>query len=451
MISILVAIIVALVLIIILAAVFSRSSNSSAKGGKKEKKINNSVVIKDATKKLNRDPNNVPALEALGEVYYSTQNYEKALPVYQRLEELQKVHPTTDEKKITLRYGICSYKQNQFENAMHSLSLVLREDPQNFDANFYLGEVLMQKNEYEKASLVFKRAVKLKPEDSDSISELGNALFKAKKYRESLVYLKKTVELNPENKEALFNLASAMNETGYGEKALKLFMHLRTNPTFGAKACLAAGGIHERQNKPDEAVQDYEIALKLENVDQETKLSIYYKLAHTLLTQKNIGKALFYLRQIQNLTPNYRDVNALIQRYQELNQNSNLQSYLMSGTSDFVALCRKFVSGYHPDSFVKIEDINVAADNVEVFCEVQSAKWTQTELFRFYRSTGAIGELYIRDLHSKIRDIKCDKAYCVTAGTFTEEAKKYVEGRPIDLIEKARLVQVLKKLDVGVN
>ncbi|UKI53529.1 MAG: restriction endonuclease [Treponema sp.] len=85
---------------------------------------------------------------------------------------------------------------------------------------------------------------------------------------------------------------------------------------------------------------------------------------------------------------------------------------------------------------------------MEVLCEVQASKWTDTELFRFYRSTGAIGELYVRDLHSKIRDIKCDKAFCVTAGSFTEEAKKYAEGRPIDLIEKTKLIQVLNKLDV---
>lgn len=447
MISILVAVIVALVLIIILASFVGRPAKASDKKGKKEKTKNNAAIIKDASKKLTRDPNNISALESIGDVYYSTQNYEKALPVYQRLTELQKLHPTIDTKKISLRYGICSFKQAQFDNAFQAFSLALRNDPQNFDANFYMGEVLMQKNEYEKAVLCLKRAGKINPENLDVICELGTALFKAKKYRESLIYLKKTVEISPENKEALFYLASAMNESGYNEKALKLFMHLRTNPVFGARSCLAAGGIHDKQNKPDAAIQDYEIALKLANIDQETKLTVYYKLAHTLLSQKNIGKALYYLKQIQTISPTYRDVNALVQRYQELNQNSNLQAYLMSGTSDFVALCRKFVSSYYPDSFIKIEDISIAAESIEVLCEVQSAKWTDKELFRFYRSTGAIGELYIRDLHSKIRDIKCDKAFCVTAGTFTEEAKKYVESRPIDLIEKARLVQVLKKID----
>ena len=446
--SILIAIIAAASLFIILTLITSKANGNNDKGKKKGKPKNNSAIIKEATKKLTHDPNNIQALTALGEVYYSTKNYEKAMPIYQRLMGLQKVHPTIDEKQTSLRYGICCFNESQFDNALKALATSLRDDPQNFDANNYMGKVLMQKQEYEKAIMVFKRASKLNPEKTEVIQNLAYALYFAKKYRESLVYLKRTVELNPENKEALFYFASAMNEAGYNDKALKIFLHLRLNPVFGAKACLAAGTIHDKQNAPDKAIQDYEIALKLENIDQETKLTIYYRLAHTLISQKNIGRALGYLKQIQNIAPGYRDVQVLINRYQELNQNSNLQAYLMSGTSDFVALCRKFVSGYYPDAFIKIEDNSVAAECVEVLCEVQASKWTDTELFRFYRSTGAIGELYVRDLHSKIRDIKCDKAFCVTAGSFTEEAKKYVEGRPIDLIEKTKLIQVLKKLDV---
>ena len=48
-----------------------------------------------------------------------------------------------------------------------------------------------------------------------------------------------------------------------------------------------------------------------------------------------------------------------------------------------------------------------------------------------------------------MRDIKCERGFCVTAGTFTDESHKYVEGRPIDLIEKNKLVAVLKRLDVN--
>ena len=48
-----------------------------------------------------------------------------------------------------------------------------------------------------------------------------------------------------------------------------------------------------------------------------------------------------------------------------------------------------------------------------------------------------------------MRDTKVDRGFCLTAGTYSAEAQKYVEGRPIDLIEKQKLITVLKKIDMN--
>ena len=79
-------------------------------------------------------------------------------------------------------------------------------------------------------------------------------------------------------------------------------------------------------------------------------------------------------------------------------------------------------------------------------CEVETPKWEDVEFFRFFRATGAVGELFVRDFHAKLKDKKVDRGFCVTPGAFSEEAHKYVEGRPIDLIEKAQLMTLLKKI-----
>ena len=79
---------------------------------------------------------------------------------------------------------------------------------------------------------------------------------------------------------------------------------------------------------------------------------------------------------------------------------------------------------------------------------VDSNKWEDTEIFRFYRTTGSIGELYVRDFQAKVNESKADRGICFTAGTFSEEAKKYAEGRPIDLILKEGLIKLLKKVDL---
>ena len=120
----------------------------------------------------------------------------------------------------------------------------------------------------------------------------------------------------------------------------------------------------------------------------------------------------------------------------------------MSGTSDFVALCRKFISAFYNNSFVKVEDVSVDSGHVEIICSIENQKWDTKEIFRFYRSQTVIGDMPIREFHSKMRDLRCDAGFCVTMGSFSESAHKHAEGRPIDLIEKDQLSKILKKINM---
>ena len=449
MLGILLAVIAATALIAILMAVSGGKKKKSGVQSSGKRSKSNATLIKECTKKLIKAPHHAETLTTLANIYYSEGNYEKAFPPYLELFRLMGVHTEIDQQLVAIRYGVCAYKLGKQDDAMTAFSKAMKLNNRDFHTNLYVGKIMLDRNEFEKAIVYLKRAMTISPESSEIAQPLGYALFEAKKYRESLTYLKKVLDETPDNKEALFYFATAMKEASMGEKALKYFMHLRLDPKFGAQSCLEAGILHERQGAYDKAIQDYEIALRLETITQEAKLNVYYKLAQALIYQKDISRALGYLKQINIINPNYKDVAALIGRYQELNQNSNLQAYLMCGASDFVVLCKKFVMAFYSNASVKIEDVNVSPDNVEVTCSVESAKWTDTELFRFYRSTGSIGELYIRDCHSKMRDIRCDRGFCVTPGTFSDEAKKYVDGRPIDLIEKSRLIQVLKKINMS--
>ena len=446
MLGILLAVVAAAGLILLLMLITGHSRNSSDVKGKDAKK-NPSVLARECTKKLAKDPHNVQALKALSEVYFTEQNYEKAFPLYETLMNLSSVHVEIDQQVTTTRLGICAYKNGKLDDAANAFTGGIRLNPRDFDCNYYLGRILYEKKDYEKAVLCLKRALNIRPDASEVYEYLGYALYKSKKYRDSLTFLKKALDEHPDNKETLFTFACALEDCNMGDKALKIFMHLRPDPTYGAEACIACGSLHQKANQLDKALEDYTIALKLETISSEMRLTASYKLANVYLQLHNITKALTLFKQIQVISPGYKDVSVLVQRYSELNQNSNLQAYLMSGTSDFVALCRKFVQAYYAGAFVKIEDISVFSESTEVLCSVETPKWSDTEMFRFFRSSGAIGELYIRDFHAKLKDIKCDRGFCVTAGSFTEEARKYVENRPIDLIEKSKLIMILKKIN----
>lgn len=440
------SLIIAIAVIVIFGAVLVAFSTRK-KGGQKHHQKGRAQIIRDATRKLSQDPHNPSALLELGDLYYNEKAWDKAYPIYETQLSIAPAHKEIDVFTAALRQGICAVKLEKLQDAFRGLNTAAKLRQSDYEVNYYLGIAYYKNNEFEKAAQSFKRVIMIKPEAANINSPLGLSLYKAKHYRESLSYLKRALNENPENKEALFSLADAMNESGYGDKAMKIFMHLRPDPEFGARSCLAAGMNHIKIGQYDKAIQDFEIGLKHQNVPQDVALEIRYRLANAYFQTKAISKGLAVLTELQMLNPSYKDVPQLMARYQELNQNKNLQIYLMSSSSDFVALCRRIVMSYYQKATVKIVDISVNPDCVEILVHIDFVRSEEVHIFRFYRSTGVISDLYVRDFHAKVSESKADKGICFTAGMFSEEARRYAEGRPIDLIEKDALSRILKKID----
>lgn len=448
-ISVLIAIIVVALILVIMMSVKGSPKNKKKKElGDKIQKKGKSTIVRDAEKKLSHDPKHVPSLELLGKLYFEEKNWDKVYSIYKTLYELSTTQIGINRGAAALYYGIACFYLERMDEAFNILMSAMKQEPESFDANFYLGKTLFAKGVYDKAISCFKKAKLIEPENVEVMEYIALCFVRMTKYREALPFLKRVLDEKPDDKELLFYTAVSMTECGMGDKALKIFMHLRPHATYGAQSCLEAGKMHERIKDYQLAVQDYTIALKLENVVEQTELQIRYRLAITYLAMNDIVKALEQLRIIQSKKSGFKDVDSLVLRYQELSQNRNLQTYLMAGTSDFVALCRKIISMYHSEGFVKIEDVSVASETVEIICHVESPKWTAKEIFRFYRNQNTMGDIYVREFHTKLRDTKCDLGLCVTMGAFSDSAHKYTEGRPIDLIEKDQLTKLLKKINL---
>ena len=440
------SVLVAIVIIVSFGAIVI-SFATRKKSGKKGRQKGRAQIIRDASRKLAQDPHNADALMALGELYYNERAWDKAFPIYETQMSVAPAHKEIPPFKAALRQGICAVKLNKIQEGFRGLSAAHTINPNDFEVNYYLGLAFYKTNDFEKAVPMFKKAIVIRPDATNINSPLGLSLYKAKHYKESLPYLKRALDENPENKEALFSMADAMNESGYGDKAMKVFMHLRPDPEFGAKACLAAGMYHLKINQPDKAIQDFEIGLKHQNATPEVAIETRYRLANAYFAMKSIAKGISYLTEIQAMNPQYKDVPQLLSRYQELNQNRNLQTYLMASSSDFVALCRRVVVKYYQRAVSKIVDISVTPENIEILMNIEFVRSEEVHVFRFYRSTSVISDLYIRDFHAKVTESKADRGICITAGVYSDEAKRYAEGRPIDLVEKEGLVRILKKVD----
>jgi tetratricopeptide (TPR) repeat protein len=293
-----------------------------------------------------------------------------------------------------------------------------------------------------------RAAAKQNPDHGQCLRYLGHTLSKMKMHKEALTALKHALDLEPGDKESLFLMAECFNEINQTEQALRIYTHLRTDSTFGPQAALNAGIINLNQRQYAKAIEDLEIGLKHQNIPTDTLIDIKYRLATTYLNQQDIGRAVSLFSEIQLVNPSYKDVNIHLSKYRELNSSRNLQIYQLAPSSEFVTLGRKIVFALFGKAKIKITDVSVQkSDWADILAEVETPKWSDVILIRLIRSTGTTGELILRDFHARIKEVKAGKGICITAGAFSEESKKFVEARLIDLMDKTKLLRILNAID----
>ncbi|MEM5947518.1 tetratricopeptide repeat protein [Spirochaetia bacterium 38H-sp] len=433
-------------------AIYINITTSTDEDGKKKKpkkkKKNKNVLIKEAQRKLAQNPKDPRALKTLADIYYEDNIWAKAYTMYSLLSELCATNPELDEFEISSRQGICAFKLNKTEEAYRALAVAYKLRQNSFEVLFHLGALEQKRGNAEHAIKLLLKANEMVPSHIETKRYLAIALYNIHKYKEALTIARQIIDQFPDDKEFLFAYADSMLMTGKKDQAIAILSHLKIDPVWGPKAAYKAGTTHLSQHKYDRAIADMEIGLRHEVIDTTLRLEMSYKLAQAYIAKKEVKKAVEHLRNIQRINPRYKDVEKLINYYSELNQNQNLKTYLISSPPDFLTLCRKIIAAYFPGAFVKVNNMSmVTSEYADLVCEVDARKWQDTILFRFMRTTGVVGELSIRDFHARLKDTRADRGICISAGDFSQEAKKFVEARLIDLLPKSELLKILKKVD----
>jgi len=438
---------IVIVAILILAILNFGNFVTRQKKKKGEVHKDHNKVLKNASKRLQQNPRDPEALFALADLYYKDGVYDKAYKNYSILIDLCATHPDLNEEEITLNLALCALKLKNYEEAYKGLILAKTMIPNDFNVNYNLGFMEYTRGNFEKASIMLSQANTVNPDHVQTTRLLGHSLFKIERYKDAFALLEKAIEYEPDDKDSLFALGQCNYEMGKHEKSLLIFTHLRTDPKLGPHASLIAGTINLGQKSFTKAIMDFEIGLRHTNIETKIMLELKYRLAATYIKMQKIDRALALLREIKEIQQDYKDINDQIAKYQELDANKYLQIFLIAPTSEFVTLCRKIAQSYHDRSRTKIIDISLIKNEyTDILTEVNTKKWEDLVLFRFIRSSSVTGELTLREMYSRCKELKAGKGFCITAGTYSETAKQFVEARLIDLIEKNDLIKLFEKL-----
>jgi tetratricopeptide (TPR) repeat protein len=449
--SIFIPILTVVVGVIVVAFVFwfvyTKLKSGSIKSAMKRAKTEDDA-LKQAHKRLSKNPNDPEALSFMGEIYYNKPDWERVLDTYRRLAEMPSGTKDVDEVLANLRVAEACIKLGQLEDSYKYLVVARALDPSNFDVNYQLGALEFLRKNYEKSVQILQGARALRPDHAATVRTLGHAFFRLKKNKEAMQFIRQSIDLAPNDKESLMTLAECYCEAGQTDQALKIYAHLRPDPTWGAQACLSSGIINVTGHQDEAAIQDFEIGLKHKEITEEIDLEIRYQLANAFIRTQEIGKAMDNLNEIVSRREDYKDTEALIKKYNELFINKNLRIYTMSSVADFVALCRKIALAYFPKARVKITKTNMHSNDwLDIQAEVDTPKWSDVVMFRFIRTQGSIGELVVRDFHSHLKDAKAGKGICMGVGQYSDEARRFTEARLIDLIDKPRLTLILNTIE----
>lgn len=263
---------------------------------------------------LELDPTNLALKQEIQNLKYLRDTEEKALSCYQKddfrtcvfhMDMALKV--ATACKRYQLLKAECLALLGRITEANDIAITIMQRDSSNADAIYVRGLTLYYGDNLDKGILHFERTLMLDPDHqkakkmrqkSKSLKdkkEKGNELFKACKYREALAMYNEALAIDPLNKDTnsklYYNRALVNTKLGNLNDAVNdCTAALDINERY-MKALLKRAKCLSDLEKYDDAVRDYETALKLEktteikNLLREAKIALkrskrkdYYKI-----------------------------------------------------------------------------------------------------------------------------------------------------------------------------
>ncbi len=80
--------------------------------GKPRHTKSQSQIMKEASRRLSRNPDDPAGLIPLGDIYYQNQLWDKAFPIYQNLSRLSAISDKIDKLQVNVRAGEIALKLN---------------------------------------------------------------------------------------------------------------------------------------------------------------------------------------------------------------------------------------------------------------------------------------------------------------------------------------------------
>ncbi len=232
--------------------------------------------------------------------------------------------------------------------------------------------------------------------------------------------------------------------------ALHAFEKAQRDPEYKMKALVERGGCYIASGNTDRAVTELEraIAFSKNDASNETLYARYY-LAHSFEKMRQLEKAVEQWEKIYAKKPSFRDVAEKLSHYQEVRTDDVMKDYLTCTKDEFRVLAVEVVKKMNQS----VRDQSDIPNGCQIISVDMDSRWAGTrkipKLLWFLRVPEMISESTARALHEEMKKLSVGRGVIFSSSNFSRTAINFSETRPIDLIGKDKLQQILKGIDLS--
>ncbi|MDY6969133.1 MAG: tetratricopeptide repeat protein [Spirochaetota bacterium] len=403
------------------------------------------LAIKKLNDILEKDDRNAFAHYLLAEANMKEKNIQYAILEYRQVLKLAKFDHKIKENNIRQNLARIYLNRNAIEEAKKEYLILTKIDPANYESYFELGQIFLNSGVYDKAVGFFKKSISL---NKDAITHyyLGQSYYRKGNYDEAKQFLLQSLKMDQGNYKAHYFLGLVLRQMGDNEWAIKEFDTADKDNDIKVKCFLAKGTCYLEMGQLPKAIMEFDRGLKYAKKGSSSELNIRYFMADAQEKMRDLNAAIINWEKISEVKKDFRDVQEKLKAYSEFRQDDHVKDFMIAGLSQFEHLCRKMVEkmGY------SILDIETSETEVTILAVESEQKWRNlrksNRIIYIVRSANTIGDRLLRQLHESMKQKNATRVIIISVGDYSQSAIDFANTRPIDLLGKNEIVNILKKL-----
>jgi len=412
------------------------------------KQNKSSAAIRAAKRVLAKDTRNTQARYLLGLAYLAENKPELALIEFQTVNQIGHFEGYVKEVPFRKKIAELYSKFNQPEEALKEYLLLLKKEPGNAEHYVAAAQLFEERNRSSKAMALYRKAVELDPRNHDAHLRLGTLYYRSQKTIDARAELEAALKLQPENPEARYFMGKIQKEFKEFTAALGSFEKASRDERFRVRALVERGAVYISMKNLDAASSELERALKLSTDDGTNEtLHARYFLAACYERQRRLDRAVEQWEKIYAKKPTFKDTAEKLGQYHELRTDDRMKDYMTSHDEEYGEIC----SAVATHLGLQVRDISVHGDGCEVWAVEGQSKWRNArkmpQLLRFLRVTHPVDESGVRSLHEDMKKQNITRGTIITSSGFSRTAVEFAETRPIHLVNRDKLQELLKEIE----